>query len=92
MRLSVRLVQERFRAQHAMIGEARTAQQHAVGADKTIIAHANRTRDLAILRNVDGVRNELRLESGDRGEAADGNGVGAIEQMAMGDGGMLAHD
>ena len=47
MRLSVRLVQERFRAQDAIIGEARTAQQHTVAADKTIIAHADRTRDLA---------------------------------------------
>jgi len=92
MRLSVRLVQERFRAQHAIIGEARTAQQHTVAADKTIIAHADRTRDLAILRDVDGVRNELRLESGDGGEAADGDRVGAIEQMAMSNGGMLAHD
>lgn len=92
MRLSVRLVQERFRTQQTIIGEARTAQQHAVAADKTIIARANRTRDLAILRDVDGVRNELRLESGNRGEAADVDRVGAIEQMAMSDGGMLAHD
>jgi len=92
MRPSVRLVQERFRTQQTIIGGARTAQQHAVAADKTIIARANRTRDLAILRDVDGVRNELRLESGNRGEAADVDRVGAIEQMAMSDGGMLAHD
>jgi len=92
MRLGVRLLQERFGAEHGIIGQARTAQQHAVAADKTIIAHANRMRDLAILRDVDGVRNELGLESGDGGEAADGDGIGAIEQMAMSDGGMLAHD
>src|SRR5438045_9625257 len=72
MRLRVGLVQKRFRAQHAIIGKARPPQQYAVAADKTIIAHGNRARDLAILHDVDGVRNELRLESGDGGEAADG--------------------
>src|SRR5437763_15576044 len=92
MRLRVGLVQKRFRAQHAIIGKARPPQQYAVAADKTIIAHGNRARDLAILHDVDGVRNELRLESGDGGEAADGDGIGTIEQMSMSDGGMLAHD
>src|SRR5207237_8298736 len=92
MPLGVRLVQERFGAEHAIIGQGRISQEHAVAANKTIIAHANRMRDLAILRDVDGVRNELGLESGNGGEAADGDGIGAIQQMAMSDGGMLAHD
>jgi hypothetical protein len=38
------------------------------------------------------VRNELGLESGDGGEAADSDGIGTIEEMAMSDGGMFAHD
>ena len=92
MRLGVRLVQERFGAEHAIIGQGRISQEHAVAADKTIIAHANRMRDLAILRDVDGVRNELGLKSGNGGEAADGDGIGTIEEMAMSDGGMFAHD
>ena len=92
MRLGVRLVQERFGAEHAIIGQGRISQEHAVAADKTIIAHANRMRDLAILRDVDGVRNELGLKSGDDGEATDGDGIGAIEEMAMSDGGMFAYD
>jgi len=92
MRLSVRFVQERFSAEHAIIWQGRIPQQHAVAADKTIIAHANWVRDLAILRDVDGVRNELGLESGDSGKATDGDGIGTIEQMAMSDGGMFAHN
>src|SRR5437660_7824279 len=92
MRLRLHFVQERFGAQHAITRQRRTAQEHAVAANKTIIAHANRMRDLAILRDVDGVRNELGLKSGDDGEATDGDGIGAIEEMAMSDGGMFAYD
>src|SRR5438874_7658543 len=92
MRLGIRLVQERFGAEHAIIGQGRIPQEHTVAADKTIIAHANRMRDLAILRDVDGVRNELGLESGNGGEAADGDGIGTIEEMAMSDGGVFAYD
>src|ERR1700756_1625011 len=92
MRLGMCFVQERFGTQHTIIGQSRTAQQHAVATDKTIIAHANRTRNLTVLFDVDGVRNELGLESGNGGEAADLYQIGAIEEMAMSDGGMFAHD
>src|SRR5438552_18542301 len=91
MRLGVRLVQERFGAEHAIIGQGRISQEQAVAADKTIIAHANRMRDLAILRDVDGVRNELGLKSSDGGEAADSEGICSIYEMAMSEGVMFAY-
>ena len=92
MRLSVSLVQERFCAEHTIIRQSRAAEYYAVAAHKTIIADADRTGCLPILFNVDGVRNELRLESRHGGERADCDRVRAIEKMPMGNGRMLAHD
>ena len=79
MRLCVRFVEQRFGAKHAIIWKRGATEHNAVRADKAIAANLDWAGNLSIELNIDGVRNELRLEPGNSGEAADGDRAGAIQ-------------
>ena len=66
-------VEQRFRAENGEVGQRASAEQYAIGPDKTIIADAHRFRRLPILFEVDAVADDLRMKSGESREPADGN-------------------
>ena len=92
VRFAESLVQERLRAEHAIIRQRAAAEQNAICSDKTIIADAHRRRCLTIAFEIDAVSENLRSKAGEGGELPDRDRVRAIDQMAMRDGGMLIHN
>jgi len=85
-------VEQRFRAENAKVRQCASAEQDAIGPDKTIIAYAYRLGGLPILFDVDAMSDDLRMKSGECREPADGNRIRAIKQVTVGDGRVLAKD
>ena len=92
VRISEAFVEKRLCPQHGKVGKGAAAEQNTIGSNKRIIADANRERCLAISLNIDAVRHDLRLKASQGAEIANADRVGAINEMAMGDGGMFAQN
>ena len=71
MRFGKAFVQKRFCAEHRIIWERATAEQHAIRPDEAIIPDANRRGCLSIFLKVNAVRENLRLKSCHGRESAD---------------------
>ena len=92
VRISEAFVEKRLCPQHAKVGKRAATEQNTIGSNKRIIADADRKRCLAISLNIDAVRHDLRLKASEGAEIANADRVGAINEMAMGDGGMFAQN
>ena len=92
MRLSETFIQKRFCAEHTEIGKRAAAEQDGVRSDEAIIANSDGGRRLPTLLDIDRVRDDLRLESRHRRKLTNGDRIRAVDQMPMGNGGVLAKD
>lgn len=92
MRFAEALIQKRLCTEHTIIRERTAAEQDGVSSDKTIVTDLHRSGCLPIAFEIDAVRENLRLEASERCELSDDDGIGAVDQVTMRDGGMLAEN
>src|SRR5688572_31740335 len=75
------LVQKRLRTEDAMMRQNAAAQDDRIRPGKAVFADLNRLGSLAACVQIDGVGEQLRTKSADRGERADAHAGGAVEEM-----------
>ena len=72
-----------------MIGQHTATKDHTIAADKTIGADGDGLTVLAVVLQINGMAEQLGVIAGDGGEGTDGNSVGAVNVVVLGDGGMI---
>ena len=77
---------------HGAIRQGASAQQHTACSHKAMVANVHGLASLARLVQVDAVGENLRAESRKRAECSNFHLVGAIDEMAAGDGGVPLHN
>ena len=90
VRLLMRFVQQRACAQDTSFRQYRTTQDHATSANEAVIANMDRVAILATGRNIDSMGEELRSVTRNGGERTDMYGIGAIDEMGLGDSAVVA--
>lgn len=86
----MQLIEQREGAEHAVVWQLTAAEDDTVAAYKAVGPNGDRLAVLAVVLEVDGMAEQLGMVASDGGEGADGDAVGAVNVMVLGDGGVFA--
>ena len=88
--LAVGFVEQGKGAEHGMVGEHTAAEDHTGSAHEAVGADADGLAVLAVVLQINGMAEQLGVVAGDGAEGPDGDAVGAVDVVILGDGGMGA--
>lgn len=88
----MRCGQQRMSTEYGAIRQQASAKQHAISSHKAMIANAHGLAALARLVEIDAVGEDLRAKPGKGAECSNLHFIGAIDDVAAGDGGVPFDD